>query len=411
MNVLVVEDIDSKWVNVERVISEAFAMCDIVRASTVVEAIKALKSEDFSLLVLDLVLPRRKDSEPEFRAGADLLNQILDPIDIRPPEHIICLSAVESALAQVESDAQKALVHVIKYDEFEQDWSEAIKTKIQHINNRQSLERDEVSSYGIDVAIITSYPAVELEAINDLQEGPEGQYSREDELYYYHAEWKRKGARPLKIVACSAPSMGMTSACVTTSKVIQRWRPRYVAMAGIAAGTDKSLNYGDIIVADSCYDYGSGKIKDNGDKSRTFEPNHQPITISSELKPILQKWQADQISMEEIGQKWKFDGTFTPSIKLGVLATGAAVIQSESFVEDLKSKERKLIGLEMEAYGVLQACALSSLPKPKGIVAKSICDFADAKKGDDWQKCAAFTSARFVHHFFTRELDLEFPSQ
>ncbi len=35
-------------------------------------------------------------------------------------------------------------------------------------------------------------------------------------------------------------------------------------------------------------------------------------------------------------------------------------------------------------------------PRPKAIIAKSICDFADSRKSDIYQKFAAYTSCEFV---------------
>jgi nucleoside phosphorylase len=47
----------------------------------------------------------------------------------------------------------------------------------------------------------------------------------------------------------------------------------------------------------------------------------------------------------------------------------------------------------MEAYPLLFACSHAAEPKPKGFVVKSVCDFADESKNDDYQDYAAYTSA------------------
>src|SRR5271170_7702446 len=41
--------------------------------------------------------------------------------------------------------------------------------------------------------------------------------------------------KELRVVACAAPQMGMTAACATAGKVIERWRPRIIVMCGICA--------------------------------------------------------------------------------------------------------------------------------------------------------------------------------
>ena len=40
----------------------------------------------------------------------------------------------------------------------------------------------------------------------------------------------------------------------------------------------------------------------------------------------------------------------------------------------------------MESYGIFYAAANATHPKPKAIVIKSICDYADSKKSDQYQK-------------------------
>jgi nucleoside phosphorylase len=90
------------------------------------------------------------------------------------------------------------------------------------------------------------------------------------------------------------------------------------------------------------------------------------------------------------------------------LVSGAAVVQSKSLVEQTILKtSRKTVGLEMEAYGVFHAAVLASEPRPKVLIAKSVSDFADINKSDDWQQLAAFTSARFVHSFLTKCKELQ----
>ncbi len=39
-------------------------------------------------------------------------------------------------------------------------------------------------------------------------------------------------------------------------------------------------------------------------------------------------------------------------------------------------------------------------PAPYALAIKSVCDFADAHKGDNWQAYAAYTSAAFFNQLF-----------
>lgn len=79
------------------------------------------------------------------------------------------------------------------------------------------------------------------------------------------------------------------------------------------------------------------------------------------------------------------------------LASGSAVVANSELVDmQIRSQFDETIGLEMEAYGVVYAAAHAIEPRPYAIIAKSICDFADSRKDDNYQKFAAYTSCEFV---------------
>ena len=65
---------------------------------------------------------------------------------------------------------------------------------------------------------------------------------------------------------------------------------------------------------------------------------------------------------------------------------------------------RKTVGLDMESYGMFYATNNGTGLKATPICIKSICDFADSRKGDGFQKYAAYTSASFMKHLFETQL-------
>lgn len=83
------------------------------------------------------------------------------------------------------------------------------------------------------------------------------------------------------------------------------------------------------------------------------------------------------------------------NIRVGPMASGAAVLATSRAILPIANQNRELIAVEMEAYAVMAAADYGRKPSPIPIVIKSVCDFADAEKSDDWQDYAAFTSARF----------------
>jgi nucleoside phosphorylase len=198
--------------------------------------------------------------------------------------------------------------------------------------------------------------------------------------------------------------MGMTSAAVLTMKMIYAFRPRYVAMCGIAAGFPGKCSLGDIVAVDPGWDYGSGKWKLQG-KTPVFLPAPHQIGLDSFIRGKLSLMAQDGGILDEIRRRWSAAEIPTAlRMHLGPVASGAAVIAEPGVSELIKRQHRDAFGLEMETYGVFAACEDCSLPQPKAFSLKSICDFANARKADSYQSYAAFTSAAALQVFVERFL-------
>ncbi|MFC7280201.1 hypothetical protein ACFQS1_40125 [Paractinoplanes rhizophilus] len=73
-----------------------------------------------------------------------------------------------------------------------------------------------------------------------------------------------------------------------------------------------------------------------------------------------------------------------------VIASGEKVVASQDFRDAICSAHRKAVALDMESYGVARAAERHGC---RVTVIKSICDFADSAKNDEFHKFAARTSA------------------
>lgn len=408
MKILIVEDLDEKADSVQALLRGALPQSEFIvdRARSYRSGVRHMEKQAYDLLILDLVLPVRDGESPSDQGGKQLLTEILDGTECRRPAHIACLTAFEESAEVVQQELARNLVHLIVYKQ-DQRWKEPLRAQIQYIQQRLADSDRAPKEHQIDIAIVTSSPDVELREVNKLPGAFVAEYNREDSIYYYRGEWKSKTDKRLSVVACAAPSMGMTAACVTACKVIERWRPRFLVMCGIAAGTAKDQKFGDVLVAEAAYDYGSGKIADLEAGKRIFIPSPLQRHIDAALHALLQQWQRDQTGMDEIRKAWHQQQRESPKLWIGLMASGAAVVQSQELVDEILQESRKVIGLEMEAYAIFQAAELAREPRPRVLVAKSISDFANKKKKDDAQQYAAFTSARFVYEFFTNATELD----
>tara|TARA_R110000868_G_scaffold381746_1_gene648155 strand:+ start:12 stop:542 length:531 start_codon:yes stop_codon:yes gene_type:complete len=176
-------------------------------------------------------------------------------------------------------------------------------------------------------------------------------------------------------------------------------------MTGIAAGIKGKTNFGDILVADQSYDGTSGKITTNEKSEKEFSPNPTPIALDADLKEKIRSYQSKTKLFFDIKELWKGNSPNT-SIKLqiGPVVSVPYVIQNQEELLNLKDSQRKLIGLEMETFGVFYSAFNGFNPKPTPLSIKVVCDFGDKDKSDDYQKFAAFVSARFMYEFVMNEL-------
>lgn len=408
MNILIVDDCAEKRNVVIRQIREATSSeCIITEATNFIDALTYLRSNNYDLLILDLLLPLRNDSDPHIDNSRNLLREIVEGEDCIRPRYIVSLSEYEDASLQFTEWELMSIIHRLLYSLTDAAWRSSLSAKIRYIQSSES-EAFRPPTHRTDILIVTSSPHAEIDQVSRLPgfNGHGAEFSRTDSLFYYSGIWKGENGREITVTATAAPTMGMCAAAVTAMKAIYRYRPRYLIMTGITAGTKKeSSQIGDILVAESVFDYGSGKIIGEGD-ARRFLPSPQQLDIDVELAALLQKWEREQLNMSNIKTAWTCDDKQAPKLVVGQLATGAAVVQSQELIAEILSQSRKVVGLEMEAYAIMQAGRLSPEPRPKVLVVKSICDFADIEKSDAWHRYAAFTSARFVYEFFTKEKNI-----
>ena len=156
-------------------------------------------------------------------------------------------------------------------------------------------------------------------------------------------------------------------------------------------------------------DYNSGKVVLAGG-IREFQPDPYPIGLNPRLRSVLHKYRDQHPLFDEIKAKWK-GAAPTERNRLHVGPVGAAdqVIDDETRIIEIQKNWRKLIGVEMETYGVYRAVNESPDPKPRVASFKAVCDFA-AEKGDSWQDYAAFVAAEFSTAFLSREWESLWPT-
>jgi nucleoside phosphorylase len=224
-----------------------------------------------------------------------------------------------------------------------------------------------------------------------------------DSTIYYEGIFA-DGNKKLKVVAAASPQMGMPASTTLSLKIIEHYRPKYIVMVGIAAGVKGKCELGDILIADMSWDYGNGKMRRKRD-GVTFEPDPRSLSLSIDLKEKFLNVIRDKTFLEEIKAGWVASDIETKlNAHIGPIASGAAVLEDPELIKEIMGHNRKLIGIEMEIYGLFYAATNCTEPRPCPLAIKSVCDFGDSKKNDVYQKYASYVSSRFLYNFALSEL-------
>jgi len=405
LKILVVEDNQEKLRHVTSILQEVpgCVMEQIDIAHDGIEAKRKLRSDQYDLLILDIALPGCADQIPSPDGGITLLEEVLSRDLYNRPREVVGLTAFADVRERVGPRFEQDLWDVILYDPSSDAWSQQLKRKVRHLQMVSRFERK--PEHGADLCVVTALPEPELSAVLALAWNWQAHEVPGDGTVYHKGSYVNALRQTCTVIASAAPRMGMTAAAVWASKMIHNFRPRYIAMTGIAAGIKGACELGDIIAADPVWDWGSGKRYVEGGSPIFSAAPHQ-IGLSSFVRGKLSAMAQNAALFHEIRESWHGPKPKTVvTLRLGPVASGASVLADGSIIETIRQQHRKVIGVEMELYGLMGAVDEAPIPTPKAIGLKSVCDFADENKNDEYQAYAAYTSAAALRALMERYLD------
>lgn len=407
LNIIVVEDNDTKRDKIFNLITSSIDIpqSNIAFAKDIKSAKREIYKKPFDFMILDLVLPLDGEDDPNPQNGINFLNDIHSNPQIKPITHIVGLTGFSEHFETYRNDFEDRLWQLIDYKAEEVDWQEKLKNLLFHlIKVRTEFLQRENLDFDYDIAIVTALHDPELTQVLQLDANWE-EFKYGNDASQYHRGVFKNDQKSLKVVAISAPQMGMVAASTLCMKLIHNFRPKYLIMPGIAAGVKGEVNFGDILIADQTYDGTSGKIITNEAGDKGFSPNPTPLPLDPDIKEKIRSYQSKARYFFDLKERWQGNKPSTDlKLKIGPVVSVPYVIQNEDELINLKDHQRKLIGLEMETFGVFYSANNGFSPKPKAISIKSVCDFGDKEKGDNYQKYAAYTSAQFMYDFALNDL-------
>ncbi|MCQ4166163.1 5'-methylthioadenosine/S-adenosylhomocysteine nucleosidase family protein [Tahibacter harae] len=372
----------------------------IVDKRTASDAREYLRAEQVDLLLLDILLPNRVESVESADASITLLTEIVEKKSLKKPTKVVGITAYADVAASQSKYFGAETWVVVETSEVEDGWLDRISNCVAYLLS--CVSQTEARSYQTDVVVLTALKDPEMIAIRNLPWRWGAEEPIDDSTFISRGTFESGGASH-SVVCAVAERMGMLSTALLAAKLIEKLRPRLLVMPGICAGIGKNIREGDVIFADCAWDYQSGKFTTVASTSlEGFEIDPHMIQAPREVSTRIDQLQADEEMLTRIWRRWPERPSQPPKLVRAPVASGSAVVADERVVTNVLRQHRKAKGLEMELYGLYLAGQTCDSPRPYTFGIKAICDFADGKKADGYQKYAAYVSAEVLAEFLKR---------
>lgn len=232
------------------------------------------------------------------------------------------------------------------------------------------------------------------------------------ELYWRGSVESEVTGSALSLLVHCIGIAGNSLAASTTSKLIERFRPRFVVLVGIAAGREGKVKIGDAVVPKSVLDYTQNVATKDGYFVRP--------TITALPYPVQQAYTAFKASFEpaewhqhfervhgppilapneDQAQNFEAHVAKQPALHESVIASADLLLRNEDVLEGLARSVHEQVRIgEMEAAGFVSACCGRS-PGIPWLVIRGVSDFGNAFKDDRFHYFAACSAASFLAYY------------
>ena len=367
---------------------------DIKSVTTLRDAEVEMIQNQYNLLILDIMLPKNDETiEITKSAGIELLQDIERLKRLKKPYHIIGVTSGYDTYNEIKNEFESRLIPLLLWDDPNICLTK-IKKKIEYLIK---VDKQTEKQNPIDFLVIT---AVEEEFASLHAQFSDWQVISidNDATQYYKKTLIIEGMEKT-LVLLKLPEMGMISASCITTKAIDIFSPQTVFMIGICGGVKGKVELTDLVIADKSWDYGSGKTNPLDDSNYSLESAPNQIPVSPYFISKIER-EKDEI-MREIIEEWNSRHSerdhINPKIHTAPMPSGASVVCDEKMIKAIiQPQHRKVVALDMETYGVYFATRHSSIPNINCVSIKSVSDFANSEKNDNYHEACCFISSKFL---------------
>jgi len=191
--------------------------------------------------------------------------------------------------------------------------------------------------------------------------------------------------------------IGKVNSAMTTTLLIEHFKPSEIIFSGIAGGLNPELAPGDIVIAEETAHHDMGIHAEDGFYNRgvinPLDGERNPVFLPADQRLLkLAEQAAEQVELEKIKTTV---GERIPKIIKGIIVTGDVFVASPAKCKELR-ENFKADAVEMEGAAVAQICYQRRIPH---LVVRSISDKADETAREDsmmFQEMAAKNSSTLI---------------
>ncbi|MGQ7298834.1 phosphorylase family protein [Marinobacter nauticus] len=382
MDILLIEDDVSKVESISnRLNSIEFIDSGLLldHADNLREARRLLLTKKYDLIIFDIYLPLDKGGlEQDF--SKEIVIEFSNSLNAQTEAITITRVRIDDVgLTSLFNDSG---ITIVEYGDDDERWANALEAKLRKVSEKIRFDF-------LIFCALTKERAAFSESV--------AQVGALKNIYGMNCQEISIGRRKGLCIVPSRP--GLVSMAIVAAKAIESFQPKVVAMSGICAGVEGECAPLDILVADICWEYQTGKYKNNG-----FYQEPYQSSISQTVRTGLAQRIEDSDFVGSL-KSGLFDTELNRSVvRLVPISSGSAVIADSDMMARIGEQHRKMAGLEMEMYSLYEA-ADQAFCKPVVFGAKAVVDMGDASKGDSFHSTACVLSARFVAKFIAEFLD------
>lgn len=381
MKILVLEDEDAKFIQINELIEAIVPEAEVLRRLNWFDYASAIASTKFDLILLDLLVPRspKDDTTEDHHASLVSTTRSYESKSFHTPAIVLTRHSLDAG--DFVHDLNMVDINVIPFNDHG-EWKEALKIKL--------LASQPDRKFEFVIVCALDKEANAFETVVDAW-GPvktiSGLICREVKIGSYRGAIVRTNR------------MGLVAAAVISSMAIERFEPRLVCMSGICGGVKSEAEIYDLLVIQTCHQHDAGKWSATGFKSEHYDVqlevavHNKLVELCAEETLVTSLLDGLNASVKEVPRGK--DRVETRVRSDAVTSSGSAVVAEEGKVDTLAVGQRKLAGFDMEVYSVYEAARYAKT-QPAFFAAKAVVDDGGRNKGDQFHRIGCLLSARFV---------------